>query len=233
MSDLLLLFSALTVALLGSGHCFAMCGAIASLPGKDRYRSYQLGRAVGYAGLGALFGGLGKGFFHILNQSPEIEVIGFLFLCCVLFLQAMLVLAGSFDNLFISQFFRHIHSILFAPLSRYLMRGRGSFLFGVGNALLPCGFFIYFGSLAAVAGTPLKGAAFFLMLWLGSLPALLAATYSLNELRQFIRNRKMGRVFISALFFVGIYSLIIRVDHAKLLPGDSVHIDALPFCGIQ
>ena len=55
-------WSAFVIGLLGSFHCVGMCGPIAlALPSKDpaHILSYNFGRSLTYAGLGALMGSVG------------------------------------------------------------------------------------------------------------------------------------------------------------------------------
>ncbi len=216
MSDLILFSSAAGVALLGSGHCFGMCGAIASLPGRRATPLYQLGRLVGYGALGALSGMFGKSFFALFGSRPEFQVFAILIMAVVMAFQWIPSIQESFESSWVTRFYRKVYGVGFAPLSRQLMQFSNGFPLGLSNSLIPCGFIFYFGSIAAATGSPLRGVILFAGLWAGSLPVLLAAAVGSAVLKKRLSTPRRRFLFQAALLLVGIYSLGFRLEGGHL-----------------
>lgn len=192
-----------------------MCGAIAALASGRRALSYQLGRLAGYSLLGFLFGAFGKVFFDWMDKDPAWTVGAFLFVFLFLFFQVVSSWSGTFDLGPLGHLLGKIHNRFFSRLTRGLLRRQSGFLLGLGNALLPCGFFIYFGSVAASTGSPLRGVGIFVMLWLGSLPALFAASFGFQRIRSKISTPLGQGVFFAVVFGIGLFALSSRLQHSQ------------------
>lgn len=180
-----LLLAALTLGLLGTGHCLAMCGGIAGALGMracatdgsgDATAALVLnaaGRLMTYALLGAVAGAIGAAATSVVPQL-------------VLLLRGVAGLALLAMGAYLLGYRRPFASLerlampAFTTLSR-AARGRGGLLepllVGAAWGLLPCG--LVYGTLAwslAAAGSAQGGALLMLCFGLGTLPAVLGAT---------------------------------------------------------
>ena len=180
----LALGAAFLVGLIGSGHCIAMCGGIATAlelaaPANRHSRSacragYQAGRLTGYAAAGALAGGLGAGLFSGVSAPAA--------LAAARWIQAlMLVLLG----LYLSGMWRTPLAAVerggarvwraLAPLRSQLLpvRGvRGAIGMGLLWGFLPCGLVYSALALALASASAIGGAATMLAFGAGTLPAV-------------------------------------------------------------
>lgn len=59
---------------------------------------------------------------------------------------------------------------------------------GLGTALLPCGWIVSFGLLSAATGSATQGALLFVVLWAGSLPALIVGSMGFTLARERVRS---------------------------------------------
>jgi sulfite exporter TauE/SafE len=177
--------AAFLVGLLGSGHCIAMCGGIATalelaVVPAARSRAacragYQAGRLAGYAAAGALAGGLGAGVFKLAAAHSA--------LLAARWIQAlMLILLG----LYLSGVWRGPLAALeragahawraLSPLRRRLLPVRGvsgAVRMGLLWGFLPCGLVYSALALALASGSVAGGAATMLAFGAGTLPAVL------------------------------------------------------------
>ena len=144
MSDL---WMALVAGLLGSTHCIGMCGgfAVALAVSRQHVALYHTGRVLGYAALGALAGALGQA----LNLGGA--VLGVrrlpLFLAAGFLIVFGLAIAGVLPQRWVEPGGGGVQRLLGALLRR--RDRRAAFLFGMANALLPCGLLYPVYALAA------------------------------------------------------------------------------------
>lgn len=179
------LLAALLIGLLGSGHCLAMCGGIASalqmmMPGLNRWQQLRLqlalssGRISSYALLGALVGWLGvqaMGFGSVGRQLLQLFA-GLMLILMALYLAKLSTLLTGLERLG-AQLWRHIQ-----PLSKKLLPLNTfpkAFAYGWCWGYLPCGLVYSSLSWSLASGSWLDGALWMLCFGLGTLPALLAA----------------------------------------------------------
>jgi len=176
------LLAALIAGLVGSVHCFGMCGGIAGalgMAGGGRTSlavSYSVGRVASYAVAGAIAGAIGAGLAGVAGLGPWLRLVMGLLLV-ILGLQVALNLkllapleaagAGLWRRL--------------APLARRLIPPRHAgqgFALGALWGWLPCG--LVYGMLAAAAGSgsALNGAAFMAVFGLGTAPAMIGLTWA-------------------------------------------------------
>lgn len=176
------LLAALLAGLVGSAHCFGMCGGIAGalgVAGGGRIlfsAAYSAGRIGSYALAGALSGGLGAGLAETASLGPWPRLVMGIMLILIglqvalaLRLLAPLEVAGA-------GLWRRL-----APIARRLVPPRHA-----GQALalgalwgwLPCG--LVYGMLAAAAasGSALNGAAFMAVFGLGTAPAMIGLAWA-------------------------------------------------------
>ena len=184
--------SALLAALLGSGHCAAMCGAFAcaaadvapDLIGRLRATSaYHAGRLLAYGTLGAAAGALGAG----VNAAGSLQATmrpAALFggTLLVIWGLARLLAAGGLRvphvapprvmQRVMSGAVRHVAGR--SPLAR-------AALVGAFAILLPCGWLYAFVASAASTGSILSGVMVMSGFWLGTVPALAVVSLGLHR----------------------------------------------------
>lgn len=221
VSGSLPLFAAWLAGIAGSVHCLAMCGGLSGAlllrvrrsgasPGRmvTHTATYQLGRLASYGLAGALGG-------SVIRMVPTL--VAFQPLGIALRALAGLVLMGAAMGILfkwrplarIERFggwlWRHI-----APLSRNLPADRfsGSFLLGMLWGWLPCGMVYSMLLVAALAGTPAKGAATMLCFGLGTLPAILSAGFASVQIIGLSAGRRLNAVVGSLLLVLGIMTAI-------------------------
>ena len=169
---------AITLGLLGSLHCAAMCGplmlAVPGAGGQGRFIAgrilYQLGRITTYAALGVLAGLVGKsillaGLQRWLSIALGVSILlGFLF-------SKKIVLSATAVRLV-----NHLKSAMSLQFQHCGLRSL--ILLGILNGLLPCGL-VYVALAGAVAQASIPaGIAFMTLFGLGTLPTTLAISLS-------------------------------------------------------
>jgi hypothetical protein len=175
------LVAAFLFGLLGSTHCFGMCGPLVSLyagqlgsgPGATPARQhllFNLGRVLAYTNLGVLFGTAG----FILGVRPW--AVGLVGLAAGLFVLAMgthFLGAGGLA-LRVERFLARPTAALAGVWRRYvaLARSPGILLLGALHGLLPCPLlYVMFASAVAV-GDPIRGGVLLLCFSLGTVPMM-------------------------------------------------------------
>ena len=176
--DITLIGPGFLVGLMGSLHCIGMCGPLAlALPAPEQRTSlivgrllYNLGRAVTYAALGALFGALGGVVLGLASAQRGISIAaGVAILVYLPLRHRVRQLPAPFMRLW---------SWVRRSLGQRLAHGGPWGLFSIGllNGLLPCGM-VWVALAGAVAnGNALGGAAFMFLFGLGTLPLMLATS---------------------------------------------------------
>lgn len=176
--------------LFGSVHCIGMCGPLAfAVPSNHSNRwlvlldklMYQVGRVMSYAILGLVTGFIGKQLWMSgLQQSLSI-------------VSGILILMAAFSRLFKRVIVTRSSSVFLKPFNRlfgYALQHRANHLIiGSLNGLLPCGF-VYLGLAGAInTGSTGNAAAYMLFFGLGTIPLMLAATFSLGVATPALRRR--------------------------------------------
>ena len=194
------------IGLVGSLHCIGMCGPIAvALPLGNKgwgYRvfggvTYNVGRIISYAVLGAIFGLLGKG----------IEIAGLQKWASIL-IGAVMVLSVVFPALFKGKI--KIEQLFFGYAGKMIGKFRklfaissipSLFLIGILNGFLPCGL-VYVAIAGAInTNSVYDGILFMILFGLGTLPVMLAIPLLGNMIGQKVRKRFSGilNIFIVIL----------------------------------
>ena len=205
------LLAGLVIGFLGSFHCIGMCGPIAlALPiPKSSNLSfitgrilYNVGRALTYSVMGAVFGLLGgRIIFSGLQQALSIT-LGLIILFTIF-------LPSKYKQKFISlSFIQKINRPIRREIGILFNQATFSsmFLIGLLNGFLPCGF-VYIGLAGATAsGDAVSGGAFMFLFGLGTFPAMFAASVfgkfiSLN-VRQKIRRLTPVFAILLAVIFI-------------------------------
>lgn len=173
--------TALILGLLGSFHCVGMCGPIAvALPiNNQSWWSrlagtflYNIGRAITYAVMGAVFGVLGEGIQLGGFQSWISIAMGAIMIISVLF--PVLFRNTRLLDKYIYGYVNKLKAYL-GPLLRNSSLG-SLFVIGLLNGLLPCGL-VYVALAGAIAtGGVASGALFMFVFGLGTLPLLALVT---------------------------------------------------------
>ena len=198
------MISAFALGLLGSLHCFLMCGplvAAASLRGSNsRFKAaliYQLGRISVYAILGFFVGIAGYGFSLIgLHQYLAI-IVG----CTLIFL--------ALQRLFI---FPKMFQLKSAVITHWIIRLKNKlrvnsgFWMGVINGFLPCGLVYIALSGALVYETPQKSFIYMAVFGLGTCPVMVGC-YLFPKLNLGSKISFLDKLFPIAIFIMGLWIL--------------------------
>ena len=198
------MISAFALGVLGSLHCFLMCGPLVAAIGLGSadYRLkaaliYQLGRISVYAILGFLGGSVGYGFSLVgLHQNLAV-IVG----CTLIFMALQRFF--SFPKIFplISSVISHLILRL-----KYKLRVNSGFGMGVINGLLPCGFVYIALSGALVYETPQKGFIYMILFGLGTCPVMIGC-YLFPKLNLGGKISFLDQLFPIAIFIMGLWIL--------------------------
>lgn len=182
--------TALLVGLLGGVHCLAMCGGIVSAfalgvaadvrRDSSRMLRYQvlcnLGRVLGYALIGALFGGLGA---LALGLGPfRTMQLALYILAGIVMVMLGLSLGGWWQRLAVVERAGQVLWRRLQPVLHHLLPIGSIYqavLAGLVWALLPCGLVYSVLISAAATGSPIAGAGVMLAFGVGTLPNLIGA----------------------------------------------------------
>jgi sulfite exporter TauE/SafE len=224
-ADLLVLGSALVSGLMGSAHCAAMCGGIATgfaVPGTRNgwVEALQpnVGRLLGYAVAGALAGGIGHGIVSIASAPP----VGRALRAAV-----GLVLVGVALRL-LDRNGRHAYlalpgrwaARLFAPAWRHARPAGGGLrrlLAGVIWGWLPCGLSSTVLLAAWLQASAWQGSLTMLAFGIGTLPLMLPLTWSGARLGQVLQRTGWRVAAGAAVMLAGLATLAGPWLH--LMPG--------------
>jgi len=213
-----LLSAAFMAGLLGSGHCFAMCGGIAGSLGAmvagrtAAIRSaveFNLGRLLSYMLLGALvaalvgFGGdlaqlKAAGKWLRLATATMVALVGIRFLFNWSGLD-VIERAGSL-------IWKRI-----LPLARVAGQRNdqaGRFALGLCWGFLPCGLVYTLLLTAASTGTATGGASTMLAFGLGTLPAMLGLTLAAPGLSALLGDRSFRRFIGFSLLLLAVWMVV-------------------------
>ena len=203
--DPAVLVTAFMAGLLGSGHCFGMCGGIAgSLGALPRVGSRSLilpglqfnaGRLLGYALLGALAGGiLGAAGDIMALKSIGKWLRGLTALMVLLIGLRFLLDWRGLDLIERSGagLWRRILPLAVRISQRHDWIGRLGL--GLCWGFLPCGLVYTVLMTAASTGSSLAGAATMFVFGLGTLPAMLGLTMAAPALSVFLGDRSVRRI---------------------------------------
>lgn len=220
MTENLLLGAAFAAGFFGSTHCLVMCGPVVLLfegtgpgnfNGMPRRIIYNAGRLSFYLLLGGI-----AGFSGALAASSVGSGLFFLrVLAAVLIILLGLNLAFDWRSL---RFLESAGTIIWnrvSPLARFFLPITSPLqAFGAGFlwGALPCGLVYSAVALAATAGSMLEGGMVMLAFWAGTVPALLVAGTSAQELGRWMNRGLLKRVGGSILIVVGVLSIAVLVQ---------------------
>ncbi len=204
--------AAVTLGLVGSFHCVGMCGPIAlaiPLNNESWFTKitgsvlYNLGRAVTYAIMGAIFGLVSEGFVMAGFQKWVSILMGSIMVLSVLF-PSLYKNRFDFDKKafsFIGKIKLKLGSLLRKKTYRSL------FFIGLLNGLLPCGL-VYMAIAGALAtGSSASGALFMFIFGIGTLPMLFTVSILGNSISLKLR-KKITKLIPVAVMFIGILFIL-------------------------
>ncbi len=183
-------WSVLGASLLGSAHCAGMCGPLLMAVARNRRESlhYQLGRLMGYLGLGGLAGSLGS-------------TLGWV---------STLILAIAFTQMGLSLWRGRGLHIQIVPArilsSLHSLSGGRPWVIGLFSALLPCGWLQGFVLAAVATGSVLRGGLILGLFWTGTLPSLIAGP---ALIRGMSRRLGIGFTRVAALLMIASALLVV------------------------
>ena len=244
MLDLSALLTAFLVGLLGSGHCFGMCGGIAaglgSLPirgGSDSVKKpaaisavlFNFGRLLSYAGLGLISAWVMTSVGEVLNVPQWSMVLRFvtalmIFLIGVQFLFNFNTLAGL----------ERLGAIVWKYVLPHAIRasslpgGSGRLLLGLCWGLLPCGMVYSVLLTASAAGSPISGATVMFAFGLGTLPSMLGMSLAAPSLAALLSDNYTKKLMGAALIFLAVMSVVLMVVRMQNPDGHQQHASNEP-----
>ncbi len=218
--DPAVMVTAFLAGLLGSGHCFSMCGGIAAGLGAispsgqfsdSRSMNYapafqfNLGRILSYALLGMLAGG-------VLGVVSDWITLG----RWLRLLTALLILAVGLRFLFDwrgIEFIERGGAALWKRILPWAIRAShrhdwmGRLFLGLCWGFLPCGLVYTILLTAASTGKPLTGAVTMLSFGVGTMPAMLGLTLAAPALASMLQDKTVRRIIGFALVVLAAWTL--------------------------
>jgi len=217
--NLPVLVTAVLAGLLGSGHCFGMCGGIAGALGAiggDGRRSpwapgllFNLGRIASYALLGGVTAVLLGGAGDLLDVPRWARLLRLLTAGMIL----LIGLRFLFDWRVLDRIERAGAGLwgLVQPLAVKLSTRpglAGRLLLGICWGLLPCG--LVYSILLTAASTATFSNGFLVMLafGIGTLPSMLGLTWVSPALHELLRDRLVKRLVGASLIVLAAWTLM-------------------------
>lgn len=214
------LLSAFIIGLLGSGHCLGMCGGITTMltsaidqtkkPTLKRWLVvfYHVGRITSYTFIGAIVA---------LTSSFLIRSLG----VPLLLLNTIAAVFLIFLGLYLGQWLMWLTQVeklgkvlwqYLAPFSKHVIpvnNKRKAFGLGILWGWLPCGLVYSTLTWSLASGNVFKGGLIMLFFGLGTLPALLALSFGIQQLKDLLINQYFKKVSALCLIIFGLYQLSI------------------------
>ncbi|MBT8052759.1 MAG: sulfite exporter TauE/SafE family protein [Xanthomonadales bacterium] len=211
--DPAVLSTAFLAGLLGSGHCFGMCGGIAAgLGAMSGNRAvvpalqFNLARLVSYAVLGLVAATVLSGVTGLVPVGRWLRV-----LTAVMILLIGLKFLFNFRGVeFIERggagLWKKIMPVAMKAGSRQDAFGR--LVLGLCWGFIPCGLVYSVLMTAASTANPVSGALTMLTFGAGTLPSMLGLTVAAPALSSFLEDRTVRRLIGFALVVLAIWTLI-------------------------
>jgi len=211
--DPAVLSTAFLAGLLGSGHCFGMCGGIAAgLGAMSRGRAivpalqFNLARLGSYAALGMISASILGGLSDITQLGRWLRLLTAL----MIFLIGLRFL---FDFRGLELIERGGAGLWKKVLPVALKAGKrqdwiGRLTLGACWGLLPCGLVYTVLLTAASTGSQAGGAVTMLAFGAGTLPAMLGLTAAAPALASFLEDRTVRRVIGFALIVLALWTIL-------------------------
>lgn len=194
-------FVFLGYGVVSSLHCVGMCGGLALLAHRNKSSSwlYQIGRLIGYLGVGVTISFVGKK--AIAPLMALYQSYSWMFL---IFLLSMITLYFIFSKFLNSHIPLYIKKIISEKKSNNLQ----GFLIGINSVLLPCGLLHLMLIAAAGLTAPVLAAISIIMFWLGTLPAM---QFGVIGLRSLLKGRlKYSSQVLTVVAIMLSYSILAK-----------------------
>ena len=225
------LFTAFFVGLLGSGHCFGMCGGIAAGLGsisvhtegsegsKPRATSailFNFGRILSYAALGLIAALILSRVGEVLNVPQWSMILRLLtalmiFLIGLQFLFNLQTLAGI--ERAGAKVWKYVLPV--AVRASSLPGGSGRLLLGLCWGLLPCGLVYSVLLTASAANSPVSGALVMLAFGVGTLPSMLGMSLAAPALAAVLSDKWTRKLMGTALILLAVLSVSLMIIHMQ------------------
>ncbi len=195
----------------GSLHCVGMCGGLvtASCDKNEDIVRYQIGRLIGYLGLGLFAGFLGS-LVKFENQSPIVTIIPGVFIGILFLYWGFQNWRGKKAELPMPKFMSQLYSFLWRKLVYKNMSFSKSLFTGLISIFLPCGL-LYGVVLGGVAVQhPLMALISMFFFWLGTTPSMIMAPQVLKKILNPLKNR-IPRTYGATLILIGVLTVSFRV----------------------
>lgn len=234
--DASVLATAFFVGLLGSGHCFGMCGGIAaglgSLPVEDRKRQgvkpravsaclFNFGRISSYICLGLASAWLLVRAGQVLNV-PQWGMILRSLTALMIFLIGLQFLLNwqllGFVERGGAKIWRFVTPVAVRAAS--VPGGAGKLLLGLCWGFLPCGLVYSVLLTASAAGSAVSGALVMLAFGFGTLPSMLGMSLAAPALASILSDKWTRKLTGAALIVLAVISVAIMVIRTQ---GDAGH----------
>lgn len=162
------LLTIFTAGVAGSIHCAGMCGPLAHLVSQSikQNLSYNFGRLVGYSVLGATLGALGELLFD--SDLTWLKLMGVSLTSLFIIFSIISVLTKKHISFFLPQVF----SVRLFKLAQSKGQIAKGFYLGLLTTILPCGWLMTFGGIAAASGSALSGTTIMIVFWLSTLAVM-------------------------------------------------------------
>jgi sulfite exporter TauE/SafE len=226
------ILGAITIGLLANTHCLAMCGGISAAlgaaggkPNLAMALSYNLGRILCYALLGAIASGAVASLNNLLPPvlfqivGPLLRTVaGLLVIAMGLYISGWWMGLTKLEMLG-SRLWRHLQ-----PLSKNLLPPRhpgAALLLGALWGLLPCGLIYSTLSWAATHGSPVEGAVLMISFGLGTLPGLLLVSLGGQRAMRLLRQPLLRKIAGVLLIVFGTMTIVTPWLHGA--HGDHAH----------
>ena len=215
--------AAFMTGMMGSGHCFAMCGGIAgslgALTAKEPGRNmllkvlpFHLGRLSSYAALGAVAGGLAQ----VAGLFGEAQAAGRWLRLATAVMVALIglrFLAGWRGLDFIERsgglIWKRISPLMIRISNRQDMGWR--LLLGLGWGFLPCGLIYTMLLTAGSSGSVFSGSATMIAFGIGTLPAMLGLTLAAPGLAGLLADETFRRFIGFSLIALALWMTLTLV----------------------
>jgi len=226
--DYTVLFTAFFAGILGSGHCFGMCGGIATglgrlaAPGQIKSQlkaalAFNLGRISSYAILGLVSAWLLAQAGQVLNV-PEWGLILRLITAAMILMIGLQLLFNWRLLAIIERLGARVWKLVLplAVRASSLPGNSGRWLLGLIWGLLPCGLVYSILLTAAASGSSLSGALVMLAFGLGTLPSMLGMSMAAPALASLLADQWTRRLMGAAMVALAVLSaaLILATSHA-------------------
>jgi sulfite exporter TauE/SafE len=229
--DISALFTAFFVGLLGSGHCFGMCGGIAAGLGsisvhtedsegtKPRATSallFNFGRIVSYAALGLISAWILSRVGKVLNV-PQWSMILRLLTALMIFLIGLQFLFNWQTLAGIERAGAKVwkYVLPLAVRASSMPGGSGRLLLGLCWGLLPCGLVYSVLLTASAASSPIAGALVMLAFGVGTLPSMLGMSLAAPTLAAMLSDKWTRKLMGAALILLAVLSVSLLTIHMQ------------------